>query len=81
VPAPDRISALVRHYLRAHFANADMWQYQLAEQVGISPKHLSGIIHGHVGVTPQMAERLLTAIGLRLVLGVEPLDYNESERT
>lgn len=46
-------------------------QVALAEKVGISPKHLNQILRGHMDARPEIADRILAALGRRLVVALE----------
>lgn len=57
----------------AEIAGSDQRQCDVAASVGVTEKHLSQIINGHTGVSPDLADRLLAACGRRLVLATEPI--------
>lgn len=46
-----------------------MRQVEVAGEAGITEKHLSQILHGKVGANPDVVDRILSALGRRLVLG------------
>jgi len=55
----------------------------LADQIGLTRKHLSNIVHGHVRVTPSTAARLARALGTSPALWINlqsALDILEAER-
>jgi plasmid maintenance system antidote protein VapI len=43
-------------------------QQGVAEAVGITPKHLSGMVRGHNGMGLDLVDALLAALGRELVL-------------
>jgi plasmid maintenance system antidote protein VapI len=51
-----------------------MTQHALADQVGVSEKHLSNVLNDRARLTPGMAARLTKATGLELddLIGHEP---------
>jgi addiction module HigA family antidote len=50
---------LVELYLAPHEISISGF----AEACGVTRKHMSGIIHGHVGITAEMAARIAAALG------------------
>lgn len=50
---------LVELYLAPH----EITIAAFAEACGVTRKHMSGIVHGHVGITAEMATRIATALG------------------
>ena len=55
----------------------------LADQIGLTRKHLSNIVHGHVRITPATAARLARALGTSPALWINlqsALDILEAER-
>jgi predicted transcriptional regulator len=74
MPAPERTSReAIGRLLWAEMAAAGHRQYDMAETVGITPKHLSQIINVKVGTNLDIVDRILTACGRRLVLATEPI--------
>lgn len=61
----------------AEIASAGHRQQDMAETVGITPKHLSQIVNGRVGANPDIVDRILAACGRRLVLATEPITEKE----
>lgn len=57
----------------AEIAAAGYRQQDMAETVGITPKHLSQMVNVKVGVNPDLLDRILAVCGRRLVLGTEPI--------
>lgn len=57
---------------RAAMRLGDVRQYELAAQLGITPKHLNQVLKGHVRLTVDMAEQIVAELGydldVRLVL-------------
>src|ERR1700751_4542295 len=50
---------LVELYLAPHEISIAAF----AEACGVTRKHMSGIVHGHVGITAEMAARIAVALG------------------
>ena len=50
---------LVELYLTPHEISIAAF----AEACGVTRKHMSGIVHGHVGITAEMAARIAAALG------------------
>lgn len=50
---------LVELYLEPHAISIAAF----AEGCGVSRKHMSGIVHGHVAITAEMAARIAAALG------------------
>jgi antitoxin HigA-1 len=50
---------LVELYLAPHEISIAAF----AEACGVTRKHMSGIVHGHVGITAEMAARIAAALG------------------
>ena len=46
-------------------------QAALADHLGISAKHMSDILRGTVSPSPELAERIATAMGLRITVVAE----------
>lgn len=62
--------------LRAAIAAADTTQAALALHVGISAKHMSQLLQGKAWPAPELVDRLLFAVGRRIVVDTEPLTTN-----
>jgi plasmid maintenance system antidote protein VapI len=60
------MSARARDLIRAAIDGAEdiRWQRQVAMRAGITQKHLSQIMRGHVALTPAIAVALESAIGV-----------------
>lgn len=71
----------LRDAIRAHLAETDTTQASLAEQLGISQKHMSQVLRGHVSLSLGMAERISAAIGLRLDVALTPLTEKPEDGT
>lgn len=69
----DPLSVWLRPVLRRLLDSNGVRQVGLAEEVGISPKHLNQMLQGVIGISPEMAERLLAAFGYQLVIGMTAL--------
>jgi hypothetical protein len=69
VNSRDALSAL----LRGEIVGSGRTQTEVAADVGISQKHLSGIVNGKVSGFG-VADAILAACGRRLVLATVPLD-------
>lgn len=67
--AADRLLSM----LRIALWDADMTQEALAEKIGFTPKHISQVFNDKVRLSFEMAERISAAVGVRLVVGIEPL--------
>lgn len=63
----------LRDAIRAHLMETDTTQAALAEQLGITQKHMSQVLRGHVSLSLAMAERISAAIGLRLDVALTPV--------
>jgi hypothetical protein len=57
----------------AEIAAAGYRQHDMAETVGITPKHLSQMVNVKVGANLDIVDRILAACGRRLVLATEPI--------
>jgi predicted transcriptional regulator len=68
-----KASMRLRELVSAEIAAAGKTQTQVAEELGISQKHVSQTLIGHVGLSVNLAERMLAVCGRVLVLGTEPL--------
>lgn len=73
MPAGDRLAQLVRDNVRAYLAVNRRRQWWVAEQAGITEKHLSQIMNSRTGVTTKLAETLLSVVGQQLILRAEPI--------
>lgn len=62
--------------LREAITAADTTQAALALHVGISAKHMSQLLQGKAWPTPELVDRLLFAVGRRVVVDTEPLTTN-----
>ena len=70
---------LVEHYMVPN----NLTVTALARELGVSRKHLSDIVHGHVRITPAMAVRLAKVLGTSPTLWVNlqaTLDIYDAER-
>jgi hypothetical protein len=83
MPGNDQLSQLVRDEIRMHLvrhrgtqAGTQAW---LAEEAGITQKHLSQVMRAHVGVNVKLAERLLEKIGRTLIVGSTSLPYDTED--
>jgi plasmid maintenance system antidote protein VapI len=47
-------------------------QYELAERVGVTPKHMNQIFGGKVRLTMDMADRMADALNVRIAIGLDP---------
>lgn len=63
----DRLAVLVWAEVKASGAR----QVEVAADAGISEKHLSQMFNGKVRMSVGMADRLLGAVGRRLVIGTK----------
>ncbi len=63
-----------RRLLVAEIDASGLFQSTLAARVGITPKHLSQMITGKVGLNFDIVDRLLVECGRRLVLATVPND-------
>jgi plasmid maintenance system antidote protein VapI len=59
--------------LAGELAASGWSQADLARAVGITPKHMSQIVTGRANAGPDLADRLLAALGRRAVLATVPL--------
>lgn len=66
-PARDRLAALVW----AEVKTSGLRQCEVACEAGITEKHLNQMFHGKASMSWGMAERVLAAVGRRLVVGTE----------
>lgn len=64
----DAVRALIRDAIWEPYITQD----ELARRVGITPKHVSRVLHGHDGLSMALAERMIRATGRRFVVGVAP---------
>jgi len=69
-----QLDAYVRTELRRILDERGLSQAWLARRVWISEKHLSTFMQGRNGISQDMAELLLGALGYQLAFCLEPLD-------
>ena len=72
-PEPASLEDTVRALIRDAIYEPYITQDELARRVGITPKHVSRTLHGHDGLSMDLAERMMAAVGRRFVVGVTPL--------
>ncbi len=63
-----------RHEILGTLRMLDVTQRSLAAAVGITEQHLSSVLQGRQGLTFDLAERLLTALGRRMVISTVTAD-------
>lgn len=74
----DPLSTWLRPVLWRLLDDSDVTQVALAEEVGISPKHLNQMLQGVVGIGSTMAARLLAAFGYQLAIGMTAVIEEEA---
>lgn len=70
--ASDRLSILVRVELWQLLDQTGTPQVVLAEETGLSTKHVNQMLNGKTGITPETADRLLAVFDRQLVIGTAP---------
>lgn len=60
--------AAARHEILEALSATTTTQATLAERLGMSEKHVSNVLTGRVGLSFDLAERMLGALGRRLVV-------------
>jgi hypothetical protein len=69
----DPLSVWLRTTLWHLLTVQDHTQAWLANEVGITPKHLNQMLQGKVGISADLGSRMLAALGYELVLAMRPL--------
>lgn len=69
----DPLSAWLRPVVWHLLNSGGHTQVWLAHTAGVGTKHLNQVLQGKVGLSPDMAVRILAALGYQLVLGITPL--------
>jgi transcriptional regulator with XRE-family HTH domain len=57
----------IRRTIRVELARRDIQQKDLAEMTGLSPQHVSDLLRGRSGNLGEGWEKVLNALGLRLI--------------
>ncbi len=60
--------------MKASVDASGLFQSTLAHRARITPKHLSEMVNGHVGLNLDIVDRILAECGRRLVLATVPDD-------
>lgn len=54
-------------------------QYELADRIGVSPKHMNQVFKGKVRLSVDMADRIAGALNVRIAIGLDPRGGGERD--
>lgn len=73
-------SSILRDQIRATIKASGLKQIWIAQQLGVSQKHLSQMLTGRVALTLDWAQRIAVLCGYKVTVVVEPVAAWERER-
>lgn len=73
-------TSVLRNQIRATIKASGIKQIWIAQQLGISQKHLSQMLTGRVALTLDWAQRIAALCGYKVTVIVEPVSVVEQER-
>lgn len=72
-------SARIREIILALLEIHDITQAELADRIGHSQRHVSQVLTGVCGLSLPLAEKMLAALDMNMVVGVSPQAVSERE--